>query len=107
MKRRDFLQTTAAGCVVAIANPVSTLAERETLPTPAAFELDEVTISDLQQGLQSGKYSAKQLVEKYTDRINDIDKKGPALNSVIELNPDAEAIAATLDRERKEKGPRG
>jgi amidase len=107
MKRRDFLQTTAAGCVVALANPVSTLAASETRAVPAAFELDELTISELQQGLQSGKYSSKQLVEKYTDRINDIDKKGPALYSVIEINPDAERIADALDRERKEKGPRG
>ena len=109
MKRRDFLQTTAAGCVVTIANPISTLAVEETTNRrqPPAFELDELTISDLQQGLQSGKYSSKQLVEKYTDRINDIDKKGPALHSVIEINPDAEKIADALDRERKEKGPRG
>src|ERR1041385_8533362 len=66
-----------------------------------------MTISDLQQALQSGKYTSKQLVEKYSDRINDIDKKGPGLNSVIEMNPDAESIAAALDRERKEKGARG
>ena len=57
--------------------------------------------------MQSGKYSAKSLVEKYTDRINEIDKKGPTLKSVIELNPDAEEIAAALDRERKDRGPRG
>src|SRR5205085_2242066 len=48
-----------------------------------------------------------QLVEKYSDRINSIDKKGPGLNSVIEMNPDAESIAAALDRERKGKGSRG
>ena len=111
MKRRHFLQTTAAGCVVTIASPVSALAFEETPPktssTPAAFELDELTISDLQQALQSGKYSSKQLVEKYSDRIADVDKKGPALNSVIEMNPDAERIAADLDRERKERGARG
>jgi amidase len=107
MKRRDFLQTTAAGCVVAIANPISTLAVKETTPAAPAFDLDELTISELQQALQSGKYSSKQLVEKYTDRINDVDKKGPALYSVIELNPDAEKIAEALDRERKERGPRG
>lgn len=110
MKRRDFLQKTAAGCVVAIATPASALAiekrEPEVTTAPPAFELDELTISDLQQALQSGKYSSRSLVEKYTDRINDIDKKGPTLNSVIELNPDAEKIAAELDRERKEKGPR-
>ncbi len=110
MKRRDFLQKTAAGCVVAIANPASALAIERREPggstAPPAFELDELTISDLQQALQSGKYSSRSLVEKYTDRINEIDKKGPALYSVIELNPDAEKIATELDRERKEKGPR-
>jgi len=100
MKRRDFLHTTAAGCVLAIAKPSSAL-------NPPAFELEESTIAELQQGLQSGKFSSKSLVEKYTDRINEIDKKGPALRSVIELNPDAESIAAALDRERKERGPRG
>ena len=108
MKRRHFLQTTAATCVLSIVNPVSTLTvekpEPEALP---AFELDELTISDLQQALQSGKYTSRQLVEKYSDRINDIDKKGPALSSVIEMNPDAESIAAALDRERKERGSRG
>ena len=99
MKRRDFLQATAATCAVALANPASALS--------ADFELDELTISDLQQGLQSGKYTSRELVEKYSDRISEIDKKGPALNSVIEMNPDAEKIATALDRERKEKGSRG
>jgi amidase len=102
MKRRQFLQTTAATSLVSIINPVSTLAA-----APAPFELDELTITELQQGMQSGKYSSRELVEKYSDRISDIDKKGPALASVIEMNPDAEQIAAALDRERKEKGPRG
>jgi amidase len=99
MKRRQFLQSTAATTMAAaIAKPFS---------PPPAFELDELTIADVQQGLQSGKYTARQLVEKYSDRINDIDKKGPALHAVIEMNPDAEQIAVALDRERKEKGPRG
>src|SRR5687767_1576360 len=97
MKRRDFLRHTAAGSVLAIAQPASALTPAASAPTapatPAEFELEEVTIAALQQGLQSGKYSSKSLVEKYTDRINDIDKRGPTLRSVIELNPDAEAIA--------------
>jgi amidase len=99
MKRRNFLQATAATCAVALANPAPAV--------PADFELDELTISDLQQGLQSGKFTSRELVEKYSDRISEIDKKGPALNSVIEMNPDAEKIATALDRERKEKGSRG
>src|SRR5690349_11455378 len=100
MKRRDFLHTSAAASVLAIARPTSAL-------TPPAFELDELTITELQQGLQSGKYSSHSLVEKYTNRINDVDRRGPTLRSVIELNPDAESIAAALDRERKERGARG
>ena len=100
MKRRDFLHTSAAASVLAIAKPTSAL-------TPPAFELDELTVTELQQGLQSGKYSSRSLVEKYTDRIKDVDRRGPALRSVIELNPDAESIAAALDRERKERGARG
>ena len=57
--------------------------------------------------MQSGKYTARSLVKKYLDRIDDIDKDGPKLNSVIEVNPDAMAIAEALDRERKDKGARG
>jgi amidase len=71
------------------------------------FELDEVTISDLQEGMKSGKFTARELVEKYSNRIHEIDKNGPVINSVIELNPEAESIADGLDQERKAKGPRG
>jgi amidase len=107
MKRRQFLQTTAATSIISIINPVSALSTETTPAPPPAFELDELTITDLQQAMQSGKYSSRQLIEKYSDRISNIDKKGPALASVLELNPDAEQIAAALDRERKERGPRG
>src|ERR1051326_3892839 len=108
MKRRQFLQTTAASCVLASVNPVSTITAPESEASPvAASDLDELTITDLQGALQSGKYTSRQLVEKYLDRIKDIDRNGPRLNSVIEINPDAESIATNLDRERKERGARG
>ncbi|MGB9284376.1 MAG: amidase, partial [Candidatus Sulfotelmatobacter sp.] len=58
-------------------------------------------------GMKSGKFTARSLVETYSARIDQIDKHGPALNSVIELNPDALSIADALDQERKRKGPRG
>jgi amidase len=103
MKRRHFLQTTAATYIAAVATP---LRANSTPEPPPAFDLDELTITDLRQGLQSGKYTSRELVEKYSDRITEIDKKGPGLYSVIEMNPDAERIAVALDRERKEKGPR-
>lgn len=72
-----------------------------------ASELEEATIADLQQRMQSGQETARSLVEKYTARIEAIDRSGPSLHSVIELNPEALAIADSLDAERKSRGPRG
>jgi amidase len=77
------------------------------VPAPKDFELEESTIRDLQAGMESGRFTARSLVETYFARIEEIDKHGPRLNSVIELNPDALAIAEELDRERKARGPRG
>ena len=74
---------------------------------PVALDLEEATIADLQQRMQSGRETARSLVEKYTSRIDAIDRSGPALHSVIELNPDALAIADRLDAERRSRGPRG
>ena len=71
------------------------------------FEFDEITIDDLQKGFLSGQYSSRSLAEKYLARIQEIDKAGPMVNSVIELNPDALQIADALDQERKAKRPRG
>ena len=71
------------------------------------FELEEATISDLQKGMQSGKYTSRSITQMYLQRIESINKKGPALLAVLETNPDALAIAEQLDAERKSKGPRG
>jgi amidase len=76
-------------------------------PEITAFEFDEITIADLQEGMKSGKLTAHSIAEKYLARIDEIDKHGPAVNSVIEVNPDALSIAEQLDKERKAKGPRG
>ena len=72
-----------------------------------AFEFDEVTIAELQDGMKSGKHTARSIAEKYLARIDAIDAHGPEIRSVIETNPDALAIAEALDKERKAKGPRG
>ena len=69
--------------------------------------LPEWTISELQQGMESGELTARRLVELYTERISEIDKEGPYINSVIELNPEALEIAETLDAERKAGKVRG
>jgi amidase len=73
----------------------------------SAFELDEISISGLQKGMQSGRFTARGITELYLARINSIDKHGPGINSVIETNPDALAIADALDKERKESHLRG
>lgn len=80
---------------------------KERMPELAGFEFDETTVADLQGGMQAGRYTARDIAEKYLGRIAAIDQSGPRLNSVIETNPDALAIAEALDKERKEKGPRG
>ena len=112
--RRRFLQTSLLSGVGAAVYPALAVA-REASPTPVAapqppaFELNEVTIGELQGGMRSGRFTARSIAEKYLARIEalDRDKKGPALNSVIELNPDALGIADRLDQERKQKSSRG
>jgi amidase len=74
---------------------------------PGPFELDELSILDLQQAMESGKYSARRITEMFLSRIEEIDRQGPMLRSIIEVNPDALVIAESLDQERKEKGTRG
>ena len=104
MDRRTLLQASLLAGGTAFARPQSKSAS----PSPVKpFELDEATIAELQAAMKSGKYSARSIAEKYLDRIKEIDKSGPAINSIIELNPDALAIADSLDKERREKGPRG
>jgi amidase len=77
------------------------------LAAPPTFELEEATVADLQKRMTAGSLTAHALTGLYLDRIAAIDKRGPALNTVIELNPDAPSIAAALDAERKAKGARG
>jgi len=116
--RRSFLQAAVLGGTAATLTPIHSafgaarVTSERAQPGAAAselkpFVLDEITIAELQEGMKSGKFTARSLVERYTARIETIDKQGPALNSVIELNPDALSIADALDQERKANGPRG
>src|SRR5208283_5338526 len=110
--RRNFLRTGVTATLVAAASPALGLA-RAVDPAPAVtdfkkeFELDEITIDEVQKAFQSSQYSSRSLTEKYLARIQEIDKAGPMVNSIIELNPEALEIADALDQERKSKGPRG
>ena len=83
--------------------------DQSATPTVATttFDLEEATIADLQRRMETGQDTSRSLVEKYVARIVAIDRHGPALHSVIEINPDARAIADQLDAERKNKGARG
>jgi amidase len=111
ISRRSILKTTlagAAGMTIAPALSAGRALAAESAPAAARpFEFDEATISGLQARMKSAEISAHSLTQAYLDRINEIDKNGPAINSVIEINPDALSIADALDRERKEKGARG
>jgi amidase len=115
IERRDFLRT---GALAALATTVDvSLAEsrpssRQATPEPrpwqqSAFELEETTIAALQEGMRSGRDTARSIAERYLARMDAIDKSGPAINSVIERNPDAIKIAEERDSERKAGRIRG
>lgn len=113
MKRRDFiLKTSLAGVVLPSVllqscEKPSAVVNVEEGSTSDTFELAEYTVDELQVAMHEGKYTSAQIVKLYLDRIGNIDKDGPMLNSVIELNPDALTIAEEMDRERKEGKTRG
>ena len=100
MNRREFIGITSAAATHVFVGSAHAAGG-------AKFELEEATISELQAALQSRRETEESLARKYLDRIEDLDRRGPKLNSVIELNPDALAIARELRDERKRKGPRG
>jgi amidase len=115
--RRQFLQTSLLGGLSA-ALLTSPAAAQEPSAKPGSaksgsvkpvhpFELEESTVADLQARMASGKFTAGSLAATYLARIEEIDRRGPAVNAIIETNPDALQIALSLDQERKQKGPRG
>ncbi|MFZ1552157.1 MAG: amidase [Anaerolineae bacterium] len=69
--------------------------------------MHEMTIQELQARMAAGTLTSRGLVEMYLARIAAIDRQGPTLNAIIEINPDALAIAAALDAERRQSGARG
>jgi amidase len=96
MDRRKFLSTASIAALAAAPGV-----------RPPIFALDEITVSDLQRHMKEGSLNSEKIIELYLRRIEEIDRRGPALRSVIETNPDAIAIARSLDAEYKAKGPRG
>ena len=115
MKRRDFISTGAlatAGIGSLLATSCNSNSGKKAAPPITAnpeldFELNEETIASLQEKMAAGKYSSEQITNLYLNRIAEIDKNGPFLNSVIEINPDAVAVARSMDSERKSGKTRG
>lgn len=109
--RRKFLGTAIAGGMAVAAQRLS--AQRDVSgktashAEPEQFELDEITIAHLQAAMTSGRFTSRSLVEKYARRIEELDTRGPALRAVIEMNPDALAIADAMDAERRAGKVRG
>ncbi|PYS97945.1 MAG: amidase [Acidobacteria bacterium] len=96
MKRREFIAATTAAYVGSVVGTG--------IASTNAFDVEEATVASLQSAMQTGEITARALVSTYIDRIASGDK---ATNSIIEMNPDALAIAATLDAERKAGKVRG
>jgi len=117
MDRRNFVWVSAiAGAMAIRGRPLEgqTLLPGASEPTAddqplraAPFELEEATIADLQSAMVSGRRTARSITQLYLDRIAELDRKGPMLRHVIEVNPDALAMADSLDRERKAGRVRG
>src|SRR5207248_343375 len=99
LDRRTFITVTGLGAAGAL------IARQMPQPSGAPpLELEEITLAELQEGLRSGRFTSHALTEAYLGRIDAIDKRGPAINAMIELNPDALSIAAEMDRTPR-RGP--
>ena len=109
MQRRNLTKLGVLGTLTSLFGESAMAAKPAPIEAPLAapFDIVEATVAQLQAAMQAGQLSSKRLVQLYLARIAAIDKAGPKLNSVIELNPDAVQIAVALDDERKRKGPRG
>lgn len=86
-------------------------AARDALHRTAADEqtfraVEEATFSELAEGLDNGRWTSRSLLELYLEVIDRFDRRGPALNTILEINPDALEIADALDEERRTKGKR-
>ncbi len=106
LSRRSFIGAGASAALAvktgtAFVAPNAEFTSSSAQTQAPAFALDEVTIDELQKRMRDGTETAHSLAQQYLARIDAIDQRGPAINSVIELNPDALAIAVALDAERK------
>lgn len=107
--RREFLASSAAAATVASQlGGCRPEAAKPPVSARPVFELDEITIAQLQDGVASGRFTSTAVTQQYLDRIAALDHSGPSVNSVIELNPEALVDAGRRDAERtagKSRGP--
>lgn len=112
MIRRKFLISSLLGSA-AVSLPVlkscNPIADKSTNNADGVInsDLDEITIAAMKQMLDSGSRTSESIVNIYLERIQKLDREGPSLNSMIEINPDAVLIARQLDAERKSGQIRG
>jgi len=117
MTRRGFIELSVGATVGTVACGPGTGPDKGTIgeatsghsagASVPSFELDEMTIADLQDGMASGDFTSRSITEMYLSRIEAIDGQGPKLLSIIETNPEALDIAASLDEERNSGNLRG
>jgi amidase len=114
MDRRKFLRSgslTGIGLTAAGSWPLALGSHLTQNPNPVstaqALDLEEITVTGLQNKMQNGEQTSVSITKAFIARIEQIDRNGPMLNSIIELNPDAIAIAENLDKERKQGKIRG
>jgi amidase len=115
LDRRSFVGASLAAGAAILGAPIVAAAESVRgviapaagAPLPQRDELFERTVAELGDMMQRGALTSRALTQRYLTRIDAMDKRGPAVNAVIELNPDALAIADERDAERKAGKVRG
>ncbi len=108
--RRDFILAGSVAGGLAVVSACSTAPPSERAVGDkgrGSFELEEMDIASLQQSMETGRLSSEEITRLYLERIEAVNRQGPTLRTMIEVNPEASAIARELDRERREKGSRG
>lgn len=110
MKRREFVERTAVGVAAVALSGMARPGDAEGFelaPGQQAFELAEMTVAQLQEGMRNGRLTARRITQAYLSRIQAMDRQGPTLRAVLETNPDALQIADQLDAERRQGRVRG
>ncbi len=113
MTRRGFLAVSGAALLAADRSGLSGVSDLRNLSTSkqgsrvSTIDLVEVGLGDLRLGLESGRWTCRDLVTGYLGRIEELDRTGPTLRHILDSNPDALAIAESLDRERAAGRVRG